>query len=269
MLGGLAWPCPGSSRAAAAVLCWAVYRALAAGLTSRSQARCQGQLQLAGQLSVLQRGASLGGCIPFSWLGHCKLCLYPYAKNDPCASHAMPQSMELAQRAYWCRKYAKANAVALRKILKKHDKLCNNSQGKQFLQVRRQNWQWGGGAGWVGSGALGCDMSCSGLDVGPWGVTWVAGGCGLGLPAGRSQERCFAVCSRSSSRWARACTMHRRLPQPPARAPAVLLTDPPLAVCLFMQECWRSDPKGGVGLFLHSPLLDELKAIQVRAPTWI
>ena len=30
-----------------------------------------------------------------------------------------------------------------------------------------------------------------------------------------------------------------------------------------LQECWRSDVKKGVGLFLHSPLLDELKAIQV------
>ncbi|GAB4815701.1 hypothetical protein N2152v2_002747 [Parachlorella kessleri] len=67
----------------------------------------------------------------------------------------------LAERAYWCRKFAKANAVALRKILKKHDKWCSNTAGREFLQ-----------------------------------------------------------------------------------------------------ECWRSDVKKGVGLFLHSPLLDELKAIQ-------
>jgi hypothetical protein len=40
----------------------------------------------------------------------------------------------LSQRAYWCRKYARVNAVALRKILKKHDKLCQNVRGREFLQ---------------------------------------------------------------------------------------------------------------------------------------
>lgn len=40
----------------------------------------------------------------------------------------------LTQRAYWCRKYARVNAVALRKILKKHDKLCHNVRGREFLQ---------------------------------------------------------------------------------------------------------------------------------------
>ncbi len=39
-----------------------------------------------------------------------------------------------AERAYWCRKYARANAVALRKILKKHDKVCGNAGGRRFLQ---------------------------------------------------------------------------------------------------------------------------------------
>ncbi|KAL4521381.1 hypothetical protein Ndes2526A_g01587 [Nannochloris sp. 'desiccata'] len=38
------------------------------------------------------------------------------------------------QRAYWCRKYARGNAVALRKILKKHDKVCGNRRGREFLQ---------------------------------------------------------------------------------------------------------------------------------------
>ncbi|KAL4450682.1 hypothetical protein ABPG77_001038 [Micractinium sp. CCAP 211/92] len=37
-------------------------------------------------------------------------------------------------RAYWCRKYARANAVALRKILKKYDKLCGGQRGRSFLQ---------------------------------------------------------------------------------------------------------------------------------------
>jgi len=41
---------------------------------------------------------------------------------------------QLAKDAYWCRKYARANAVALRKILKKHDKTCKNRRGKVFLQ---------------------------------------------------------------------------------------------------------------------------------------
>lgn len=41
---------------------------------------------------------------------------------------------QLARDAYWCRKYARANAVALRKILKKHDKTCKNRRGKVFLQ---------------------------------------------------------------------------------------------------------------------------------------
>lgn len=41
---------------------------------------------------------------------------------------------DLADRAYWCRKYARANAVALRKILKKYDKLCGGQRGRSFLQ---------------------------------------------------------------------------------------------------------------------------------------
>lgn len=44
------------------------------------------------------------------------------------------QYAALADRAYWCRKYARANAVALRKILKKHDKVWRNGNGRQFLQ---------------------------------------------------------------------------------------------------------------------------------------
>lgn len=40
----------------------------------------------------------------------------------------------LSQKAYWCRKFARVNAVALRKILKKHDKLSHNVRGREFLQ---------------------------------------------------------------------------------------------------------------------------------------
>lgn len=54
------------------------------------------------------------------------------------------QNVKLAQDAYWCRKYAKANAVALRKILKKHDKLAHNDHGRDFL---RDSWQPRGNAG--------------------------------------------------------------------------------------------------------------------------
>lgn len=70
---------------------------------------------------------------------------------------------KLADETYWCRKYARANAVALRKILKKHDKTCENRKGKEFFQ-----------------------------------------------------------------------------------------------------ECWKSTSSDGIGLFLHSPLLDELKAVQEK-----
>ncbi|KAI8112293.1 hypothetical protein M9434_003616 [Picochlorum sp. BPE23] len=41
---------------------------------------------------------------------------------------------QMAKEVYWCRKYARANAVALRKILKKHDKTCRNRLGREYLQ---------------------------------------------------------------------------------------------------------------------------------------
>ena len=40
----------------------------------------------------------------------------------------------MAKDIYWCRKYARANSVALRKILKKHDKTCQNRLGREYLQ---------------------------------------------------------------------------------------------------------------------------------------
>ncbi|KDD75110.1 hypothetical protein H632_c866p1, partial [Helicosporidium sp. ATCC 50920] len=52
----------------------------------------------------------------------------------------------LAQRAYWCRKFSKVNAVALRKILKKHDKRCRNSKGRAFLARCWRIEEEGGGA---------------------------------------------------------------------------------------------------------------------------
>lgn len=37
--------------------------------------------------------------------------------------------------AHWCRQYAAVNSIALRKICKKHDKVCRNMAGQHFLQV--------------------------------------------------------------------------------------------------------------------------------------
>lgn len=44
------------------------------------------------------------------------------------------QQAQVAQRAHWCRKYAKANATALRKILKKYDRMYCSKSGQAFLQ---------------------------------------------------------------------------------------------------------------------------------------
>jgi RING-type zinc-finger len=51
-----------------------------------------------------------------------------------CCFSGPKQYAALSERAYWCRKYARGNAVALRKILKKHDKVCGNRRGREFLQ---------------------------------------------------------------------------------------------------------------------------------------
>uniref|UniRef100_A0A1D2AFC5 RING-type E3 ubiquitin transferase n=2 Tax=Auxenochlorella protothecoides TaxID=3075 RepID=A0A1D2AFC5_AUXPR len=60
----------------------------------------------------------------------CFLCVFRWRTAD--------KNSRLAQQAYWCMKFAKANAVALRKILKKHDKVARNLRGRQFLQ---ESWQ--------------------------------------------------------------------------------------------------------------------------------
>ncbi|BDA51487.1 probable E3 ubiquitin-protein ligase BAH1-like 1 at C-terminar half [Coccomyxa sp. Obi] len=41
---------------------------------------------------------------------------------------------EIMQQAEWCRRYAQINSVALRKIIKKHDKICKCRSGADFLQ---------------------------------------------------------------------------------------------------------------------------------------
>jgi hypothetical protein len=51
-----------------------------------------------------------------------------------CCFSGPKQYAALSERAYWCRKFARGNAVALRKILKKHDKVCGNRRGREFLQ---------------------------------------------------------------------------------------------------------------------------------------
>ncbi|KFM23126.1 putative E3 ubiquitin-protein ligase BAH1-like protein [Auxenochlorella protothecoides] len=51
----------------------------------------------------------------------CFLCVFRWRTAD--------KNSRLAQQAYWCMKFAKANAVALRKILKKHDKDWLYEQG--------------------------------------------------------------------------------------------------------------------------------------------
>lgn len=42
----------------------------------------------------------------------------------------------LVAKAEWCRRYAQINSVGLRKILKKHDKLCKNKTGQLYMQVQ-------------------------------------------------------------------------------------------------------------------------------------
>ncbi|CAL8465639.1 g5175 [Coccomyxa elongata] len=57
-----------------------------------------------------------------------------------CFSCFMPQqdvevtTGEIVQQAEWCRRYAQINSVALRKIIKKHDKICKCRSGADFLQ---------------------------------------------------------------------------------------------------------------------------------------
>ena len=46
------------------------------------------------------------------------------------------QVNDLVARAEWCRRYAQINSVGLRKILKKHDKMCKNRAGQTYMQVR-------------------------------------------------------------------------------------------------------------------------------------
>lgn len=46
------------------------------------------------------------------------------------------QVNDLVARAEWCRRYAQINSVGLRKILKKHDKMCRNRAGHTYMQVR-------------------------------------------------------------------------------------------------------------------------------------
>lgn len=44
--------------------------------------------------------------------------------------------LQIEQRVAWARKFARINALALRKIAKKHDKLMHSRAGHVFLQVK-------------------------------------------------------------------------------------------------------------------------------------
>ena len=62
----------------------------------------------------------------------------------PCETSASLQTTEQAwkglhARLMWTRRYARINALALRKISKKHDKVLGSSKGHQFLQVRHSS----------------------------------------------------------------------------------------------------------------------------------
>ena len=48
---------------------------------------------------------------------------------------SLVQLDDLVVKAEWCRRYAQINAVGLRKILKKHDKLCRNKLGNTYMQA--------------------------------------------------------------------------------------------------------------------------------------
>ena len=61
-------------------------------------------------------------------------CQFLFCFIPLCCFSGPKQYAALSERAYWCRKYARGNAVALRKILKKHDKVCGNRKGREFLQ---------------------------------------------------------------------------------------------------------------------------------------
>ncbi|KAK9815430.1 hypothetical protein WJX72_003572 [[Myrmecia] bisecta] len=66
------------------------------------------------------------------------LCCLPLASV---ALRAHPE--ELAEQAHWCQEYAKVNAMGLRKIVKKHDKVYGNKEGQKFLQACWMNGNHG------------------------------------------------------------------------------------------------------------------------------
>ncbi|CAL5221648.1 g3875 [Coccomyxa viridis] len=49
-------------------------------------------------------------------------------------AHSVIDVNDLVARAEWCRRYAQINSVGLRKILKKHDKMCKNKAGQNYMQ---------------------------------------------------------------------------------------------------------------------------------------
>jgi len=101
----------------------AFFHELQSQLISTSQHFESGTKAILSSYQSLQRRRST-----FSFLAAC----IRFASSKS-TTHHHHRTADLAEKAYWCRKYARANAVALRKILKKHDKLCDNSKGREFL----------------------------------------------------------------------------------------------------------------------------------------
>jgi SPX domain protein involved in polyphosphate accumulation len=98
----------------------AFFHELQSQLISISQHFESGTKAILSSYQSLQRRRST-----FSFLAAC--IRFTSSKSTTYHHH---RTADLAEKAYWCRKYARANAVALRKILKKHDKLCDNSKGR-------------------------------------------------------------------------------------------------------------------------------------------
>ena len=77
-------------------------------------------------------------CTPLYW--HAKECgdwiAFIIAVASSCLKGCFRLQLDdLVVKAEWCRRYAQINAVGLRKILKKHDKLCRNKLGNTYMQV--------------------------------------------------------------------------------------------------------------------------------------
>jgi SPX domain protein involved in polyphosphate accumulation len=67
---------------------------------------------------------------PSIWSRLCWLCT-----GGPFPMDRVNRLADLAEQSAWCRRFARINGTALRKIVKKHDKQCHNDRGRRFLQA--------------------------------------------------------------------------------------------------------------------------------------